>query len=205
MKEFWNQRYSAKEYAYGIEPNEYFKSKLNELELNGRILLPGEGEGRNAVYAANKGLEVFAIDISEEGQKKALTLAQIHNVHIHYEVGDFVEQEYENSFFDAAAMIFAHFPPNIAAVGHQKVGELIRPGGHIILEGFSKNNLKLREKNPKVGGPANIDMLYSVQSIEQDFSAFEILELEEKEIDLKEGEYHEGLASVIRFVGVKGG
>ena len=56
MKEFWDSRYSAEEYVYGILPNEYFKSKLITDEKSGNILFPAEGEGRNAVYAALKGL-----------------------------------------------------------------------------------------------------------------------------------------------------
>ena len=71
MKDFWNQRYAADEYAYGTAPNAFFKAVLDPLPP-GRILLPAEGEGRNAVYAAKLGWEVVAFDQSEGGQKKAM-------------------------------------------------------------------------------------------------------------------------------------
>lgn len=61
MKEFWNQRFSQDEYVYGTEPNEYLKEKLSLL-LGGDILLPAEGEGRNAVFAAKTGWKVTAFD-----------------------------------------------------------------------------------------------------------------------------------------------
>jgi hypothetical protein len=48
MKEFWNERYANEEYAYGEEPNEFFKQELARLQP-GRILLPADGEGRNGV------------------------------------------------------------------------------------------------------------------------------------------------------------
>lgn len=54
MKEFWNDRYGQLEFAYGIEPNVFFKQELDELK-EGTILLPAEGEGRNAISTAKKG------------------------------------------------------------------------------------------------------------------------------------------------------
>ena len=73
----------------------------------------------------------------------------------------------------------------------------------IILEGFSTNHLKLRVENPEIGGPNKIEMLFSKESIQQDFSDFEIVLLEEVQIELKEGEFHNGIGSVIRFIGRK--
>lgn len=70
MKEFWNGKYSSKEYIYGTEPNEYFKSALEKYRP-GTILLPGDGEGRNAVYAAKKGWQVTAFDFSNAAKEKA--------------------------------------------------------------------------------------------------------------------------------------
>jgi len=74
MKEFWDERYQSGTYAYGTEPNAFFKETLDHHQLEGSILMPAEGEGRNAVQAAIKGLEVFAFNISKEGKKKSLKL-----------------------------------------------------------------------------------------------------------------------------------
>jgi hypothetical protein len=71
------------------------------------------------------------------------------------------------------------------------------------LEGFSVNNLELLKKNPKIGGPAIRAMLFSKQEIKDTFKNFEIIELEETQIELNEGRFHNGLASVIRFIGKK--
>ena len=111
---------------------------------------------------------------------------------------DLIENKYES-----AALIFAHFPPNILSEYHKKISDLIVSNGILILEGFSKNHLKLSERNSNLGGPKNIDMLFSKESIKKDFLDFEILELEEKEIELSEGNFHNGTGSVIRFVGRK--
>jgi len=83
----WNERYSNDEFAYGTQPNNYLKDQLQKLET-GSILFPAEGEGRNAVFAAQLGWEVYAFDISAEGKNKALQLAEINNVRIDYHVGE---------------------------------------------------------------------------------------------------------------------
>src|SRR5690606_33687725 len=97
---FWNNRYSKNEFAYGETPNIYLKHKLKKIK-NGRILFPAEGEGRNAVYAAKLGWEVFAFDISIEGQKKADRLAKMHQVEIDYQVAEFNGLTYREEEFDA--------------------------------------------------------------------------------------------------------
>ena len=199
----WNKRYADEEYAYGTVPNQFFQETLDKYNIAGKILLPAEGEGRNAIFAAKKGLEVFAFDISVEGKNKALKLAKKENVSINYEVGPFFDLQLNNEKFDAAALIFAHFPPNIITKYHHKIAELIKPNGYLILEGFSKNHLELQKVNPNAGGPKNIDMLFSVDAIKKEFPHFEIILLEEKEIELDEGKFHQAKSKVIRFIGKK--
>ena len=70
MKEKWDDRYSEKEFAYGERPNIYLKEQLTKFP-SGKILFPAEGEGRNLVYAATLGWNVFAFDQSAEGKRKA--------------------------------------------------------------------------------------------------------------------------------------
>jgi len=86
LQQFWDERYSQPEYAYGREPNVFFREQIEPLQP-GRLLMPAEGEGRNGVYAARKGWVVDAFDISEKGREKALRLAEEMGVAIHYQVG----------------------------------------------------------------------------------------------------------------------
>jgi hypothetical protein len=203
MKAMWDDRYKAKEYAYGTEPNQYFKDVLTKYELKGRILFPAEGEGRNAVFAAKNGIDSVAFDISIEGRKKATQLADSENVTLQYEVGEFMDMDFDSNSFDAAVMIYSHFPPPIRTAYHKKIADLVKPRGLIILEGFSTGHLPLRESNPQVGGPNKIEMLFSKEGVTQDFEGFEVVELEEVEIELSEGGFHNGIGKVIRFIGRK--
>ncbi|MCL9809718.1 class I SAM-dependent methyltransferase [Flavobacterium luminosum] len=202
LKEMWNSRYAQEEFAYGIEPNQYLKEQLEKLEV-GSILFPAEGEGRNAVFAAKLGWNVSAFDISVEGKNKALRLAEANQVNIDYQVGELETLHYTSEQFDAMALIFAHFPPEKKSQIHQTLISYLRQGGIVIFEAFSKKHLEYVSKNEKVGGPKDINALFSLEEIRSDFKDFEIITLEEKEIELKEGLYHNGIGFVIRFVGRK--
>lgn len=203
MKEFWNSRYKAEAFAYGEQPNEFLKLQLGKIDRTGKILFPADGEGRNSVYAATSGWEVTAFDISEAGKDKALSLAEKHKTSINYLVGTLDKHHFQPNSFDALALVYAHFPPPILSSTHQALSNVVKSGGIVILEGFSKKHLKYQAENPKVGGPRSLEMLFSKEMIEQDFSDFEILYLEEEVVELQEGLFHNGKGAVIRFVGRK--
>lgn len=198
----WNDRYSKDEFAYGEEPNRYLKDNLKKLTV-GTILFPAEGEGRNAVFAAKLGWTVFAFDISKEGKRKAMKLAAKNHVSLAYQVGELRSLDFKSEQFDAIALIYAHFPASIKSQYHKAFDALLKPGGIIIFEAFSKKHIDYVTKNEKVGGPKDIDSLFSIDEIKSDFLNYEIIELVEKEIELNEGLYHNGIGSVIRFVGRK--
>lgn len=196
-EKFWNERYSVPHYVYGKEPNKYFKEELQKLTA-GKLLLPGEGEGRNAVYAAKCGLNVFANDFSEQAQEKALKLAKESGVEINYQVFPVDEAEYPNNEFDAAALIFVHFPSAKREKAHKAVIRSLKPGGVLIIEAFSKKQI-----NNSSGGPKDEDALYRLEDFQEDFKAMRIEQLEEIHTELREGAFHTGPADVIRFRAVK--
>lgn len=202
MKEFWNDRYSSLDFAYGESPNNFFKQELSKLP-KGKILLPADGEGRNSVFAASTKWNSFACDISESGQSKALLLAKKHNTHIDFKVGDFGKLAYKEESFDCVALIYAHFPPQNKLKFFKLVDGYLKIGGVLILEGFSKTHLEYKTKNPEVGGPKNLDVLFSLEEVQSVFRNYSVSIAEEVVIELSEGDYHVGQGSVIRFVAKK--
>lgn len=198
----WNERYSNNEFAYGEQPNNYLREQLEKLKA-GTILFPAEGEGRNAVYAAQIGWTVAAFDISVEGQKKAFQLAERKNVTLNYGVGELEKMNYADEQFDAIGLIYAHFPAPIKSIYHKALDKYLKPGGVIIFEAFSKKHIDYVAKNEKVGGPKDIASLFSIEEIKTDFPNYDFEELVEMEIELKEGLFHNGQGSVIRFTGPK--
>lgn len=198
----WNERYKNPEYAYGTEPNVFFKQEIDKLEA-GRILLPAEGEGRNAVYASQKGWKVFAFDISIEGKNKALELAKHHHVKIDYAIGEITGLNYPAESFDAIGIIYNHYPAELKKIYFPILCKLLKKEGIVIMEVFSVNHLAYNQKNPKVGGPKDIELLYSLEEVKSLFKNYEMHRLEETEVELNEGIYHVGKGSVIRMVAQK--
>ncbi|MGZ5193084.1 MAG: class I SAM-dependent methyltransferase [Kaistella sp.] len=202
QEHFWNERYAQQAYAYGTLPNEYLKAKIKALNP-GTILLPAEGEGRNAVFAALSGWKSEAFDQSEEGKNKALLLAENHGVAINYIVSGVEEAPYAENSVDALALIYAHFPAEQRRSYHRKLSAFLKPGGHLILEGFSKEHASFQNLNSKAGGPRDLSMLYGLEELKEDFSDFEFTEAVQQNITLAEGEFHQGEASVIRIFAFK--
>ena len=194
--DFWNDRFGQEEFVYGIEPNVFFKEQLQKLPF-GTLLLPAEGEGRNAVYAATQGWKTTAFDISEQGKQKALLLATQNNVNINYKTISVLDYT-SSKQFDVIAFCYTHFPINIRKNANQKMLQLLKKGGTIIFEAFAKSQLKNDS-----GGPKNEAMLFSIEEIKEEFKGLDFKILEEKSIELSEGNYHKGKAQVIRFIGVK--
>lgn len=197
MQSFWDERYAQPEYIYGTEPNVYFRQQLDALPP-GKLLLPAEGEGRNAVYAASQGWQVTAFDLSTEGRRKALALAAQQGVEIDYHIMGFDAMDWEENTFDAIALIYAHQPRALRSLAYPRLLHFLRPGGTLILEGFSKNQL-----GKSSGGPQALELLFSQEELREDFAALSSQALEETEIVLDEGRYHAGAASVIRLLGKK--
>ncbi len=196
MKHFWDQRYAENETVYGYQPNQYFKLFI-DLHKPGKILLPAEGEGRNALYAASKGWQVDAFDYSEVAREKALSQAEANDVVINYEIKD-VTQFVAIEQYDAVALIYLHLPPDIRKSFHREIVKALKPGGFLLLEAFAKEQATLDS-----GGPRDPEMLYDAASICNDFQFLHQISCEQKEIILKEGDYHQGKAAILRMLAQK--
>ncbi|MFN8317854.1 MAG: class I SAM-dependent methyltransferase [Saprospiraceae bacterium] len=198
MTSFWDERYSDTEFVYGKDPNVFFAENLDLFQPGSKLFFPAEGEGRNAVFAAENGCEVLAWDQSEAARNKAMLLASERKVDITYLVGDWQDLHFANQRFDAIILIYAHFPSSIRNALHSQLVDWLKPGGLIVFEAFSKDQLKYES-----GGPKSADMLFNEEEVLKEFSNLKFKTLRTEIIDLKEGKYHVGKGSVVRFVAIK--
>lgn len=194
MQEFWNERYDADEFVYGKSPNAFFKEQIDQLNP-GKILLPADGEGRNSVYAATQGWKATAVDYSKSAKEKALHLAAENEVEVDYHISDLSAFDFGENEYDAAAFIYVHLPRSIIETVYRNVINSVQPGGHIIVEVYSLNQL-----GKSSGGPKDERVLYSEEKLRQLLKGTNITFLKELEIELNEGAHHVGMASVIRAV-----
>ena len=193
----WNERYSKSEYIYGEMPNVFLAEQLSKLPA-GNIIFPCEGEGRNAVYAATKGWHVKAFDSSEAGKAKAMQLCAKHRIVIDYTVSDATQIDYPQNSADVVVFIFAHFPPAVRKQIHQKAITWLKPGGKVIMEAFTPQQLDYSS-----GGPKDLSMLYTSEMLSDDFKSVKIDTLQSLETNLDEGAFHQGKAAVIQLVATK--
>ncbi len=195
-KEFWNERYASAEYLYGIDPNS-FLVEYSGL-LRGPVLSLSEGEGRNAVFLALRGLKVRGVDLSETALTKAHALAKLKGVEIQTEVADLSNFEPKKNFYGSVISISAHLPSAIRNNLYPLVEQCLKPDGIVLLEAYSENQF-----SRKTGGPKDLDMLMTVNKLQHEFPNLEPILIRELERDVSEGEGHAGLASVVQFIARK--
>jgi 2-polyprenyl-3-methyl-5-hydroxy-6-metoxy-1,4-benzoquinol methylase len=197
MEQFWNERYGADAYAYGTKPNQFLFENLASLP-KGKLLFAAEGEGRNAVFAAQNGFHVDAFDTSEKGKIKADLLATEKKVQINYQVGKLDDLGYQTNTFDGLVLIYAHFDDSIRASIHNKLIDLVKPGGTILFEAFNKDQIQYPS-----GGPKKLAMLFDIEEVKNEFNNCDFSFLTSEIIELSEGEFHQGKGAVIRFIATK--
>lgn len=198
-KDAWNQRYNEECFAYGHEPNDFLRQHIHLFPEKSKILFVAEGEGRNAVYAAKMGHEAVAFDISDAGKIKAENWMRLCKTQIEYHVADLTDFDFGDQQWDGIVFIYSHFPKPMQTLGLQKSIQGLKLGGLFLMECFSEKHLEYRHLS-NVGGPADIALLYSGQSIQKTFDSFEQLYFSEEIIELEEGKYHQGTGAVVRGI-----
>lgn len=194
---FWDSRFSEPGFAYGTGANEFLRRAAVSL-TGAQVLCLAEGEGRNAVYLAELGNKVTAVDLSAVGLAKAQMLAQSRSVEIDTLQADIAELQIEPASWDAIVSIFAHFPPAIRRELHQKVVRGLRPGGRYILEGYT-----VRQLLHGTGGPKDPELLYSIAELRRELIGLRFDIAQETEREIHEGRYHNGLSAVAQLIAVK--
>lgn len=189
----WNDVYSCDDYYYGTEPNDFLVEHVGKLK--GRILSLAEGEGRNAVFMAERGLDVLAVDGSEVGLRKTQELADCRNVQVDILLTDLNDFVPPANSVDGVLSVFAHLPSASRRALHQRCEQALKPGGIFMLEGYSQAQL-----SRTTGGPKNPDMLFSLEELLKDFSDSEMLLGQEIDREVLEGRGHTGVASVVQLI-----
>ncbi len=197
MKEFWNERYAHKDFAYGKDPNDFLVSQ--KVGSNLKVLCLAEGEGRNGVYLAKLGNEVTCMDYSESGLEKASQLALESSVTLSCICADLGEVQLEFGQWDLIVAIFAHFPKPIKTHIWPQIYGALKPGGKLIMEVYDQEQLRFG-----TGGPQHADLLYSFGELEALLQGnFKALHIEKVFREVIEGSYHNGASATLQVVAIK--
>lgn len=197
--ERWEKRFSAPEYVFGTEPNAFLKSQAARLPVSGTALAVADGEGRNGVWLAERGLDVLSIDWSPNAQVKAQALARQRGVSLRTAQVDVLEWQWPVAQFDVVAAIFIQFltPPERQIV-FARMRDALKPGGLMLIEGYRPEQLKY-----KTGGPSQVENLYTRALLEAEFGGLSELAITEHDSMTSEGAGHVGMSALIDLVGRK--
>ena len=193
----WNKRFSRDDYVFGKGPNEWLRRQAPVWQKGSRILCVADGEGRNSVWLAQQGCRVDAFDISEVGVAKARKLAQEYRVEVDYSVAGCDDFAWEAGIYDGVAAIFVQFAdPELRARMFENIANSLKPGGVLILVGYTPKQLEYG-----TGGPSVLSHLYTVEMLRGAFGHLRDLVIEEYETELSEGEGHKGRSALVGLVG----
>ncbi|MGM0897989.1 MAG: class I SAM-dependent methyltransferase [Bacillota bacterium] len=194
----WHERFQTDEYLYGTEPNEFIKLIHPKLDVTGDALAIAEGEGRNAVYLAEQGMQVTAWDFALSGLEKTERLAKERSVVVSTEAVDLAQAEWPEESWDEIICVFGHFPKAVQQKTFEGIRRALKPGGYFLMEVYSTEQPKFG-----TGGPKNEQFLYRPEEVMAAFKGFRLVHFFTGEVELSEGTLHNGLSHVIQLAAQK--
>ena len=189
----WQARYQAGQWLFGRKPSAWLVSLDPILPRQGRALSLGEGEGRNAVWLAKRGLSVTAVDFAPAALARARSLAAEACVRLAVIEADITRWRPPAGGFDLVLLMFVQLPPAEREPVHRAAVEALAPGGLLVLEAFAKGPWRSC-------GPKTDEARYDPATLEHDFRDLSIIKLISGPTLLDEGDAHRGEASVVRLV-----
>ena len=197
--ERWESRFAASGYVFGTAPNTFLKSQAHRLSHGQKALALADGEGRNGVWLAEKGLDVLSLDFSPNALKKARALAAARGVSLRTELADLSQWQWPVAEFDVIVAIFIQFAdPQFRRQIFAGMKKALKPGGLLLMQGYRPEQL-----NYRTGGPPQAENLYTRDLLETAFGDFASVEINEHDSMVDEGAGHAGLSALIDFIGRK--
>ncbi len=191
----WEARYGADDaYWYGTAPNDFLAASAAGIPP-GDVLCLADGEGRNGVFLAGLGHRVTSVDLTESGMAKAARLATDRGVPLTTVVADLATFDLGVERWDLIVSIFAHTPPPIRARVHGAIATALRPGGHLILEAYTPDQV-----GRGTGGPPVPELTMTLAGLERELTGLTIERGEELLRSVVEGPGHTGDGAVVQVI-----
>jgi len=193
----WDERFGAKDYVYGTDPNDFLASVVDRIPP-GCVICLGDGEGRNGVFLAEQGFAVTSVDASRVGLQKAEALAATRNVHLDTQVADLAHYDLGRERWEGVVSIFAHLPAEVRRDLHARVVPALKPGGVFILEAYTPSQI-----GRGTGGPPIAELTMRLHDLRVELAGLDFEHSEELERDVVEGWGHTGPAAVVQVLATK--
>ena len=192
----WNQRFSAPDYVFGTAPNAFLAANVARLKRGQRALCVADGEGRNSVWLAQRGLHVTAFDFSPVGVAKARELAREAGVAVDHRESDIFRWDWSARQFDVLVVIFIQFlSPVQRAEIFARFRDALKPEGLLILQGYRPEQVAFG-----TGGPPQAENMYTEDLLRELLRDWDILHLASHDDEVDEGAGHRGMSALIDLV-----
>ena len=169
----WDQRYSGPDLVWGAGPNRFVAEELAALPP-GRAIDLGCGEGRNAIWLAERGWEVTAVDFSAAGLARAARLAAERTVTVDWVQADLLAWQPEPGGYDLVLIAYLHLPSAGLARVFRAAAAAVAPGGTLLVVGHDRDNIARGH-----GGPQDPDRLYTPAEIIAELGGLGIVRAEQ--------------------------
>lgn len=193
----WEARYATTEYVYGTSPNDFLVAEVARLP-KGPVLCIADGEGRNSVWLAEQGFTVTSIDLSASAVAKAVALATTRGVSVDARVADASTFDLGRATWSAVVSVFAHMPPDVRADLHRRVVEALAPGGVMLLEAYTPDQV-----GRGTGGPQDPALCMTLDSLRTELHGLEETYSATLVRPVIEGPLHSGDGSVVQYIATK--
>jgi SAM-dependent methyltransferase len=215
----WDERYAGEDYFFGTEPNAFLVEQRLLLKPGMSCLAVADGEGRNGVWLAQQGLRVLSVEASPVALEKARKLARQRGVtdgttshltrlpnnasqvigYVEFEQADLAQWQWGENRFDIVVAIFIQFaPPALRAQIFAGIKRCLKPGGLLLLQGYTPRQLEY-----KTGGPPVAENMYTEGLLRLSFGDMEIAHLRDHDDQVSEGAGHSGMSALIDMVARK--
>lgn len=195
----WDERYADDQYLFGTEPARFLTANAGLLKEGQSALVVADGEGRNSVYLAERGMKVTAMDASTVGLEKAKRLAADRGVSVEYQLADITQWTWQADTYDVVVAVFIQFlSPDQRAAVFEGMVKTLRPGGLLLLHGYRPEQLDYG-----TGGPPIAENLYTEELLAEAFSSLNVSRLASYDAEIEEGTGHVGMSALIDLVATK--
>ncbi len=194
----WDVRYDDEDFYYGTDSNDFLREAASRIPVRGKVLCLAEGEGRNAVYLAERGHRVTAVDFSKVGLSKLERLAKQKGVVVEAVHADLNDFKINAEKWDAVVSIWCHTPIELRRKLHSQIVESLNPGGVFILEAYRPAQLEY-----KTGGPPTADLMMNLTDLKQELTGLKLEIAHEIDREIREGKGHCGKSAVVQVLGFK--
>lgn len=155
----WDERYRERELVWSAGPNAFVAQQLED-HPRGRALDLAAGEGRNALWLAEQGFEVEAVEFSPVAAAKGRELAAHRGVDVTFTVADLTEPLDALVPADVVLVAYLHLPRAAERDVLRRSAALVAPGGTFLLVAHARRNL-----TEGTGGPPDPELLPTPEEI----------------------------------------